>query len=254
MKVENNRKKSVIKFLNGKAFYVVLCMCFVALGLAGWAGFEGMKQLESGKNNSQISSQISDGTKTESKPIDTAQKDTDTDADTDADLDQSKVESSYDSDDTESDNSDSKQEQSTQTAAPVATYFVNPVLGEVIKGFSSTELQYSMTMKDMRLHKGVDIAADSGTPVIAAGEGVVTDVSKDAMLGTVVTIDHGNGIVVKYCGLNALPSVKKGDVVDSSKQLGTVDVIPCESVEQRHLHLEFYKDGVAVSPLDYIMY
>ena len=249
MKVENNRKSKIIKFLNGKAFYVVLCLCFIALGMAGWAGFEGVKRLENGKGNTQSISQISDSTQTESKTTDTVQNNTESKP-----LDKTEDVASKD-DSTVSENKNSaEQEQSTQTAAPVATYFVNPVLGEIMKGFSITELQYSMTMKDMRLHKGVDIAADMGTPVIAAGEGIVTDVYKDAMLGTVVAIDHGNGITVKYCGLNALPSVKKGDVVDSSKQIGMVDVIPCESVEQRHLHLEFYKDGVAVSPTDYIMH
>ena len=250
MKVQNNQKKRIIKFLNGKAFYVVLCLCFVALGLAGWAGFEGVKRIENnGSDNTQSSVQNStDQSPSPSTPIDTGKNDTDLDKTDKAESVSSKPDVSTEQEDT--DNQD--QEQSTQTAAPIATFFVNPVLGEVIKGFSATELQYSMTMKDMRLHKGVDIAADTGTPVIAAGEGTVVDVCSDPMLGTVVTVDHGNGITVKYCGLNAQPSVKKGDTVDSSKQLGTVDVIPSESVEQRHLHLEFYKDGKAVSPMDYI--
>ncbi len=250
MKVQNNQKKRIIKFLNGKAFYVVLCLCFVALGLAGWAGFEGMKRIENnGPDNTQSSVQNStDRSPLPSEPIETGKNDTSSEKTDKLESVLQKPDSSSEQDDT----SDQDREQSTQTAAPVATFFVNPVLGEVIKGFSATELQYSMTMKDMRLHKGVDIAADMGTPVIAAGEGIVADVCSDPMLGTVVTVDHGNGITVKYCGLNAQPSVKKGDTVDSSKQLGTVDVIPSESVEQRHLHLEFYKDGKAVSPMDYI--
>ncbi len=250
MKVQNNHKNNIIKFLNGKAFYVVLSLCLVALGIAGWAGVEGMKQLENnGDGNTQSSVQNSDGhLPSPSKPIETGKNDTSSKTEERPENSSSKLESN-DKQDTKPDN---HEDQTTQTAAPIATYFVNPVLGEFIKGFSATELQFSMTMKDMRLHKGVDIAAEAGAPVIAAGEGIVTDVSRDPMMGTTVTVDHGNGITVKYCGLNAQPSVKKGDTVDSSKQLGTVDIIPCESVEQRHLHIEFYKDGMAVSPMDYI--
>ena len=107
-----------------------------------------------------------------------------------------------------------------------------------------------MTFEDMRLHKGIDIAAKAGTPVVAAGKGTVLEVSTDAMLGSYVLIDHGNGIKAKYCGLNAKPTVSVGDTVDSSTQLGTVDVIPAESVEERHLHIEVTKNDKYISPLD----
>ena len=103
----------------------------------------------------------------------------------------------------------------------------------------------------MRLHKAIDISGKYGDPVIASGKGIVTDVYTDAMLGTVVEIDHGNGITAKYCGLNSEPSVKKGDTVDSSVQLGSLGDIPSESVEEVHLHLEFYKNGKSTDPLKF---
>ena len=139
-----------------------------------------------------------------------------------------------------------------EAASPAATYFISPVLGNIIKGYSDSELQYSMTYRDMRLHKGVDIAADVGTPVTAAGDGTVIAVYKDVFEGRVVEIDHGNKIIVRYCGLNSAPCVKEGDRVDSSTQIGTIDNIPGESVEEHHLHVEFIKDGKFVSPEDYI--
>ena len=133
----------------------------------------------------------------------------------------------------------------------VAAFFIRPIVGETLKDFSDSELQYSMTYSDWRLHKALDITAPAGTTVVACGNGKVTDVYTDALWGTVVEIDHGNNITVKYCGLNGAPSVKKGDSVDSSTVIGAVDVIPCESVEPRHLHVEFYLDGKAVSPSKY---
>ncbi len=243
MKVRNKKYTKIIRFLNGKAFYAVLCVCLIALGVAAWSGLEGMRLLNAEKENNSTFP-LNSGSKIDSigiiPPI------------------QSEIVSS----ETETDKNDGeKSEISTgtmsepeteQVAAPVATFFVNPVLGKVTKDFSETELQYSVTMCDMRLHKAVDLEANEGTPVIAAGEGIVTEVYTDAMLGSVVEIDHGNGITAKYCGLNEQPFVKKGDTVDSSKQIGTVGIIPCESVEQRHIHLEFYKNGKSVSPMNYI--
>lgn len=245
--MSNNKNSKVIKFLNGKAFYIVLCLCFLGVGVAAWAGIEGMKLAESdynssgsltaeipdsGMNSGSIEGLISIPETVEPDIFDTPSVDSNT-----------------------SDTPDSSDVTTSQPTEPVdsavAAFFVRPVVGETLKDFSDLELQYSMTYGDMRLHKALDIAAAAGTPVIACGNGKVTDVYTDALWGTVVEIDHGNNITVKYCGLNGSPSVKKGDVVDSSRQIGAVDVIPCESVEPRHLHLEFYFDGKAVSPSKY---
>lgn len=243
MKTTNKHNKKIIKFLNGRAFYVVLCLSFLAIGIATWSGVEGFKNTHNKGNQSQSS----DTAKAPSLPI--TQKDP-----VDTNSTENRNETAELPDNTpSSEPTESESQKTEQTAAPVATVFINPVLGEVIKNYSETELQYSMTMKDMRLHKAVDIAADVGTPVVASGEGIVTEVLTDPMYGVTVVIDHGNGITVKYCGLKNAPFVSKGDTVDSSKQLGVIDVIPCESVEPRHLHLEFFKDGKAVSPLNYIM-
>ena len=244
MKTTNKHSKKIIKFLNGRAFYVVLCLCFLAIGVATWSGVEGFKNSQ---NNKENQSQSSDTAKAPSSPSilpEISDKNDTASRNETAELPDDAVSSEL---------TESEPEKTEQTAAPVATVFINPVLGEVIKNYSETELQYSMTMKDMRLHKAVDIAADMGTPVVASGEGVVTEVVTDPMYGVTVVIDHGNGITAKYCGLKKAPFVSKGDTVDSSTQLGVVDVIPCESVEPRHLHLEFFKDGKSVSPMNYIM-
>lgn len=244
MKDSNKHNSKLIKFLNGKTFYVVLCLCFLAIGIAAWTGVEGFKNIQNAESSQQSGTDTPSEPTVPSEPIDIGFNDKDDNSNEQVELPE-KTESK----DTES----LEPEESEQVAAPVASFFINPVLGEVIKGYSDTELQYSLTMKDMRMHKAVDIAADVGTPVVAAGEGTVTDIIKDAMYGTTVVIDHGNGIVVKYCGLSNALFVSKGDTVDSTKQIGVVDIIPCESVEQRHLHLEFFKNGKAVSPLDYII-
>lgn len=239
--MSNKQKNKIIKFLNGKVFYIVLCVCFLGVGVAAWAGVEGMKltsEAEKNNNSSGLTAELPNIFDHPSSGISTPDDPSVPDISSESAV--------------TPETPDKPTESETETAGgTVAAFFIRPVLGETLKDFSDTELQYSMTYNDMRLHKALDIAAAAGTPVTACGEGKVTDVYTNALWGTVVEIDHGNNVTVKYCGLNGSPSVKKGDVVDSSTQIGAVDVIPCESVEPRHLHIEFYLDGKAVSPSKY---
>ncbi|OJU14815.1 MAG: hypothetical protein BGN88_14160 [Clostridiales bacterium 43-6] len=138
----------------------------------------------------------------------------------------------------------------TEAKNNVAGFFSMPVSGTIIKRYSEDELIFSETYNDWRLHDGIDIAADKGTKVKAAGDGKVTDIKEDALLGTIVVIDHGNGIVAYYCGLNKTPAVKKGQSVEVGTVVGTIDTIPSESVEQPHLHFYVTKSGKVVSPVD----
>ena len=95
----------------------------------------------------------------------------------------------------------------------------------------------------------LDIAANKGTAVFSASRGTVEDIYEDSLLGTVVKIDHGNGLSAYYCGLNSSPSVKKGQEVEGGYQIGVIAEIPCESVEETHVHIIMEQDGVPVSPL-----
>ncbi len=132
---------------------------------------------------------------------------------------------------------------------PSASFFVMPITGEIVKGFSDSELQYSMTYSDWRLHTAVDIAGKIGDTVNAAGDGVVISVAKSAALGNTVEINHGNGIVVSYCGLDSV-TVKAGDSVKANEKIGTLGEIPCECVEAVHLHLSATKENKPVDPLN----
>ncbi len=233
MKVKHNRNEKIIKFLNGKTFYVVLCLCFVAIGVAMWTGVETFKNISqselpdystTAENNTQSILEILPKPDTTSKPSTQSKPQTD-------------IES----------------KPAEETATTVANFFIRPLLGDIIKNFSDTELQYSNTFNDMRLHKGIDIAGDLNAPVMASGDGTVTDVYQDALYGWVVKIDHGNEIIAKYCGLASSPTVKKNDTVDSSKQIGVLGELPYESAEPTHLHIEFTQNGKSVDPLKFFV-
>ena len=141
---------------------------------------------------------------------------------------------------------------STTPKKPVAKYFIFPLVGEVIKKFSATELLYSVTFNDMRLHTGIDIKADKGAEVKAVGDGTVLEVMNDPNLGYTVRIDHGNGVVVAYAGLDKEVLVEVEEIVSAETVIGTVGTVNNECLDASHLHLEFLKDAKFQDPLDFL--
>ena len=139
------------------------------------------------------------------------------------------------------------------TNAEVIT-FTSPVMnGTVLKGYSDTELQYNKTLKLWEVHKAVDFAADIGTDVLAAYDGKVTSVSTNLLAGTVVEIDHGNGLKTTYGSLDSNVSVKvgqsvaKGDIIGKASNTATA-----ETSTEGEVHFEVWKDGNLVDPSSYL--
>ncbi|MBR1842209.1 MAG: peptidoglycan DD-metalloendopeptidase family protein [Oscillospiraceae bacterium] len=136
---------------------------------------------------------------------------------------------------------------------PEPLVFIRPVSGSIAVEYSPDALIYNRTMGDWRVHSGIDIEADIGTKVLACANGTVTDVYADDLYGTVVTIDHGEGLVSLYANLAATPTVKPGDAVTVSSVIGSVgNTALCETGEVQHLHFAMLKDGKPVDPMDYL--
>ena len=133
---------------------------------------------------------------------------------------------------------------------PYTKSYTMPVNGDVLKDFSLDTLQFSQTFGDMRLHPAVDIACKEGTFVSALTEGKVLSVEDSISLGNVITIDHGDGLIVKYACVNDA-TVKAGDKVKSGDLIGKVGTIPNESSDQSHLHLEATKNDKPISVMDF---
>jgi len=127
------------------------------------------------------------------------------------------------------------------------TYML-PVGNEIFKEYSGDELVYSMTFGDWRVHEGVDFKADKDQMVRCAGDGTVTDVMQDPLYGTTVIIDHGD-FEAYYCGLVENVIVEKKQEVLMGDDLGNVGDIPCEIVEELHLHFAVKKGGKWVDPI-----
>lgn len=131
---------------------------------------------------------------------------------------------------------------------PYKSFYKYPLTEAVVKGYSE-ELVYDETMGDYRAHIAVDFSGTKGDEVVAVNDGLVLSVKTDNMLGTIVEIDHGGSFIVKYCGLDSV-SVKKGQIIDIGKKIGTLGTVPMESADASHLHLEATYDGKAVNPLN----
>lgn len=148
-----------------------------------------------------------------------------------------------------------------ETAAPAETVSIEPAVG-----FSAFTLQYPVPgypVTDVfgvcrdgctRTHAGVDMNAPSWTPVLAAGEGVVSHAGwLSSGAGFAVVLDHGNGWATKYFHLitGNLP-VARGDVVSAGDEIGWVGASGNSATFHLHFEVEFY--GREINPMRGITY
>lgn len=130
-----------------------------------------------------------------------------------------------------------------------AESFSLPLGNTVLKHASLSELVYSNTMEDWRVHNGIDFSGATGDPVKAVNNGIVLSVKDDALWGTVVEIDHGEGMTARYCGLGKGSTVNEGDTVKINDKVGNLSVIPIESADGVHLHFEVLINGEYSDPI-----
>lgn len=154
---------------------------------------------------------------------------------------------------TEKETEETKEEttQSSKYAVPYQDYYSLPLGTDILKDYSPDKPTFSATMGDWRTHSGIDFKAAEGEQVKAISYGTVTKIYEDALWGTVVQIDHGNGVSAKYCGFNKdTLEIKKGSTVESGSLLGYLGTIPCEKSDLSHLHFEIIYNGKNVEPLE----
>ena len=140
----------------------------------------------------------------------------------------------------------------TTEPVPISVYYAFPLGNAISREYSKGELVKNLTTDDWRTHNGVDINGTVGDPIKAICDGEITEVREDALWGTVVTINHDNGIIAKYYGLQKDSTLEAGTSVKVNEKIGTLGEIPIEKADGIHLHLEMFKDGVTVSPSDYL--
>ena len=97
-----------------------------------------------------------------------------------------------------------------------------------------------------RFHSGTDFRADPGTPVLAAGDGIVQFVGRQGGYGNVIYVDHGGGVVTLYGHLRKIET-RKGDAITAGLRIGQVG--QTGRATGPHLHFEIRLDGHVVDPV-----
>jgi len=116
----------------------------------------------------------------------------------------------------------------------------------VTSGFSLARLH--PFLQAWRAHKGVDFAAPSGTPVLAAGAGKVAFAGKQGGYGNVVMLRHGGAYSTAYAHLSRFaPGMRAGARVSQADVVGYVGMTGWATGP--HLHYEFRVDNVQKNPL-----
>ena len=270
-----NGKRFTEEKARRSGFYLALAVCLVAVGVAAWSTYDAVNSyVEPTAEESSLASQQAEDVRENPEEANAL-----TNASSQA---ESAASQAADPEDTENDDPEAPRTSSSQPAqetagevtqqaepspesqapessqapqvpanAPlyeISAEMIWPVEGgEVLHAYSAGAPVYSQTMKDWRIHTGLDISAQPQAPVMACANGQVQEVYTDSMLGNVALIEHGDYLFY-YCGLGEDFQVEAGDVVAMGQQIGVVTAVPYEAAEEPHLHIEVRRDGVAVDP------
>jgi murein DD-endopeptidase MepM/ murein hydrolase activator NlpD len=120
-----------------------------------------------------------------------------------------------------------------------ASGLIWPVNGIVTSGFG---------WRWGRMHEGIDISAPTGTAVRAAASGSVIYAGSMGGYGTIIVIDHGNGLATAYAHLSSIWI--GGGSVSQGQGIGAVGCTG--SCTGPHLHFEVRVNGSAVDPMGYL--
>ncbi len=223
-------------FFNGKGFYIVLFLCAAVIGASAWMMAAGERAME----ESEISVMGRDGDEwIETVVLPPAEESV-------------SVEVTVPTEEVPA-VPEEPAEPVWNEEEPAPAVYVWPLDGELVRGYSTETLGYDTTMRDWRIHPGIDIDAALGSPVSAAHEGVVSRVWQDDLYGTVVCVDHGDGVATLYANLAEVPAVQVGDWVEPGSVIGAVgETALCEIGQPSHLHFAVTVDGMNADPLAFL--
>ncbi len=118
--------------------------------------------------------------------------------------------------------------------------FITPLEGTFTSGYGE---------RWGRLHGGIDIAAQTGTPIKAADNGEVIFVGDSGSYGLLVKLDHNNGYITYYAHCSKI-NVSVGDIVNQGDVISLVG--NTGNSTGPHCHFEIRYDNKHKNPLEYV--
>jgi murein DD-endopeptidase MepM/ murein hydrolase activator NlpD len=126
-------------------------------------------------------------------------------------------------------------------------HMVMPIAGRITSGFSGARLHPILSV--LRAHRGVDVAAPSGTPIVAAAAGRVRVVERRLGYGLTVEVEHSGGVVTRYAHCRTA-TVSVGQLVAAGANIATAGSSGLATGP--HLHFEVITGGVSVDPIKFL--
>lgn len=141
-----------------------------------------------------------------------------------------------------------------EASSTVPVMFTYPVKDYTLGNtFTDNTLVYNKSLNEYTTHLGIDFLVADGTEVMASFSGTVESVTYDNLTGTVVVIDHGDGLKTSYASLASDVMVSAGQQVKAGEVIGTATA--SAGNEQNlgaHLHFSTLKDGAYINPMNYL--
>ena len=123
--------------------------------------------------------------------------------------------------------------------APITHSYVTSTFGARADPFGAGE----------QFHKGIDFKANTGDPVMAVADGVVSFAGQRTGYGNVIEVDHGNGYVTRYAHNSQLLK-QVGDLVRAGTEIAKAGSTGRST--GAHVHLEVWKNGAYVNPAPFL--
>lgn len=125
------------------------------------------------------------------------------------------------------------------------TLLMTPVDGAKITSNFSANRRHPI-LGYSRAHKGVDMAVPTGTPIFAAGDGVITVKKHDGGYGNWIEVKHNANYSTRYAHMSRFANVSVGQRVRQRQVIGYVGMTGMATGP--HLHYEVLRNGTQINP------